>query len=232
MSSKFSLIEAQVINQSLKNVALETGIVLQRSAFSPNIKDRLDFSSAVMDQYGRLIAQAEHIPVHLGAMPEGVKAIIAHFGKENILDGDIYIANNPYLGGTHLPDISLTAPIFVDEKLVGIITNRAHHADVGGLLPGSMPGGEYTLDEEGYVIKPQFLIKNNQWNDTLMNDFLSKVRSPEGRKGDLQAQIAGIRIGQKNIRELWSQYPHEVIDETIAFLRRRSSLGFNNILQR
>ncbi|MCK5305503.1 MAG: hydantoinase B/oxoprolinase family protein, partial [Candidatus Heimdallarchaeota archaeon] len=160
MSTRFSLIEAQVINQSLKNVALETGIVLQRSAFSPNIRDRLDFSSAVMDQYGRLIAQAEHIPVHLGAMPEGVKAIIAHFGEENILDGDIYIANNPYLGGTHLPDISVIKPIFFEKQIVGYIANRCHHADVGGIVPGSMPSGRYTLEEEGYVIDPTILERN------------------------------------------------------------------------
>ncbi len=225
-------ITAQVINNALINSAEEAGLALQLSAFSPNIRERLDFSTAIYDANGLLLAQAEHIPVHLGAMIEGVKFLNEQFEFTKLDKNDIIINNDPYLGGTHLPDISLTAPIFVDEKLVGIITNRAHHADVGGLLPGSMPGGEYTLDEEGYVIKPQFLIKNNQWNDTLMNDFLSKVRSPEGRKGDLQAQIAGIRIGQKNIRELWSQYPHEVIDETIAFLRRRSSLGFNNILQR
>ena len=134
MIAKFSLIEAQVINQALKNVALETGIVLQRSAFSPNIKDRLDFSSAIMDYDGRLIAQAEHIPVHLGAMPKGVQAVIEYFGQENILDGDIYIANNPYLGGTHLPDIAVIKPIFYDDKLVGYIANRWHHADVGGVV--------------------------------------------------------------------------------------------------
>ncbi|MHA1911803.1 MAG: hydantoinase B/oxoprolinase family protein [Candidatus Kariarchaeaceae archaeon] len=225
-------ITAQVINNALINAAEEAGLALQLSAFSPNIRERLDFSTAIYDAKGLLLAQAEHIPVHLGAMIEGVKFLNEKYDFNKLDKNDIIINNDPYLGGTHLPDISLTAPIFVKDKLVGIITNRAHHADVGGLMPGSMPGGEYTLDEEGYVIKHQFLIENNQWNDTLMDDFLSKVRSPEGRKGDLQAQIAGIRIGQKNIRELWSRYSHEVIEETIAFLRRRSSLGFNKILQK
>ncbi|MHA1170406.1 MAG: hydantoinase B/oxoprolinase family protein, partial [Candidatus Hodarchaeales archaeon] len=127
MSEKFSLIEAQVINQALTNVALETGIVLQRSAFSPNIRDRLDFYSAVMDQFGRLIAQAEHIPVHLGAMPESVKGIVNYVGLENIEDGDIYICNSPLYGGTHLPDITVVKPIFFDNNLVGYIANRCHH---------------------------------------------------------------------------------------------------------
>ena len=222
MSSRFSLIEAQVINQALTNVALETGIVLQRSAFSPNIRDRLDFSSAIMDQNGRLIAQAEHIPVHLGAMPEGLKALIKHFGVENILDGDIYIANNPYLGGTHLPDISVVKPIFYDKKLVGYIANRCHHADVGGVVPGSMPGGKYTLEEEGYVIDPTILERNGVLNQEWFNDFLSKIRVPVERRGDIQAQLASTKIGEKKFHSLLKKYSLERVQKVIDFLNERS----------
>ncbi len=125
--TKFSLIEVQVINQALKNVALETGIVLQNSAFSPNIRERLDFSSAILDSECRLVAQAEHIPVHLGAMPESVKCIVSYIGLDNLLEGDIYIGNNPYHGGTHLPDITVVKPIFYQQQLVGYIANRCHH---------------------------------------------------------------------------------------------------------
>ncbi|MCG3226549.1 MAG: hydantoinase B/oxoprolinase family protein [Candidatus Heimdallarchaeota archaeon] len=222
MNAKFSLIEAQVINQALKNVALETGIVLQRSAFSPNIKDRLDFSSAIMDQYGRLIAQAEHIPVHLGAMPKGVQAIIDYFGKENILDGDIYIANNPYLGGTHLPDIAVIKPIFYDEKLVGYIANRCHHADVGGVVPGSMPSGKYTLEEEGYIIDPTIFERKGVLNQEWFDDFLSNIRVPVERKGDIQAQIASTKIGEKKFHSLLQKYSLDRVQQVIDFLNERS----------
>ncbi len=222
MSTGFSLIEAQVINQALTNVALETGIVLQRSAFSPNIRDRLDFSSAILDQHGRLIAQAEHIPVHLGAMPEGVKALIKHFGKENILDGDIYIANNPYLGGTHLPDIAVVKPIFFDQTLVGYIANRCHHADVGGVVPGSMPSGKYTLEEEGFVINPTVLERNGVLNQDWFNEFLSKIRVPDERKGDIQAQLASTKIGEKKFHSILKKYSLERVQQIIDFLNERS----------
>ena len=232
MNSKFSLIEAQVINQALKNVALETGIVLQRSAFSPNIKDRLDFSSAIMDQNGRLIAQAEHIPVHLGAMPRGVQAVIDYFRRENILDGDIYIANNPYLGGTHLPDIAVIKPIFFDDTLVGYIANRCHHADVGGVVPGSMPSGKYTLEEEGYVIDPTIFERNGVLNQEWFDDFLSNIRVPEERKGDIQAQIASTKIGEKKFHSLLQKYSLDRVQQVIDFLNERSKNASLDLLKK
>ena len=222
MSAKFSLIEAQVINQALKNVALETGIVLQRSAFSPNIKDRLDFSSAIMDHQGRLIAQAEHIPVHLGAMPKGVRAVIDYFGEENIQDGDIYITNNPYLGGTHLPDIAVIKPIFFDKTLVGYIANRCHHADVGGVVPGSMPSGKYTLEEEGYIIDPTIFERNGVLNEEWFDDFLNNIRVPDERKGDIQAQLASTKIGEKKFHSLLQKYSLDRVQQVIDFLNERS----------
>ena len=222
MSLKFSLIEAQVINQALTNVALETGIVLQRSAFSPNIRDRLDFSSAIMDRNGKLIAQAEHIPVHLGAMPEGLQALIKHFGKDNIKDGDIYITNNPYLGGTHLPDIAVVKPIFFDDTLVGYIANRCHHADVGGVVPGSMPSGKYTLEEEGYVINPTILERDGVLNQEWFDKFLSNIRVPDERKGDIQAQLASTKIGEKKFHTILKKYSLERVQQIIDFLNERS----------
>ena len=231
MSTGFNLIEAQVINQSLKNVALETGIVLQQSAFSPNIRDRLDFSSAVMDQKGCLIAQAEHIPVHLGAMPEGVKAMIEYFGEENIQDGDIYVANNPYLGGTHLPDIAVVKPIFYDKKLVGYIANRCHHADVGGVVPGSMPSGKYTLDEEGYVIDPTIFERNGVLNQEWFNEFLRNIRVPDERKGDIQAQLASTKIGEKKFHALLKKYSLERVQQVIDFLNERSKNATLDLIQ-
>jgi len=232
MSTTFSLIEAQVINQALKNVALETGIVLQRSAFSPNIKDRLDFSSAIMDQHGRLIAQAEHIPVHLGAMPKGVQAVIEHFGEENILDGDIYIANNPYLGGTHLPDIAIVKPIFFDSKLVGYIANRCHHADVGGVVPGSMPSGKYTIEEEGYIIDPTIFERNGDLNQIWFDDFLTNIRVPDERKGDIQAQLASTKIGEKKFHSLLQKYSLDRVQQVINFLNERSKKASLELIEK
>lgn len=222
MNNNINLIEAQVINQALRNVALETGIVLQRSAFSPNIRDRLDFSSAIMDHQGRLIAQAEHIPVHLGAMPESVRYIIKTMGRANINEGDIYIANNPYLGGTHLPDITVVKPIFFDNQIVGYIANRCHHADVGGVVPGSMPSGNYTLKEEGYVINPTVLERNNKLNQKWLTDFLSNVRVPRERKGDIQAQLASTKVGEKKMLSILKKYSLSRVQKVIEFLNKRS----------
>ncbi|NHI92812.1 MAG: hydantoinase B/oxoprolinase family protein [Candidatus Lokiarchaeota archaeon] len=224
-------ITAQVINNALINAAQEAGLALQLSAFSPNIRERLDFSTAIYDDHARLLAQAEHIPVHLGAMIEGVKFLFEEFDFSKLSSEDVIINNDPYLGGTHLPDISLTAPIFMKNELIGIITNRAHHADVGGTHPGSMPGGEYTLDQEGYVIHPQFLIQKGTWNNDLLKDFLSRVRSPNERKGDLQAQLASIRVGQQNIQKLWNRHGKEQVINILEFLRERSAIGFQEILK-
>ncbi len=222
LNKSFNLIEAQIINQALSNVALETGVVLQRSAFSPNIRDRLDFSSAVMDDEGRLIAQAEHIPVHLGAMPESVKAIITYFGKENISDGDIYISNNPYKGGSHLPDITIIKPVFVGSELIAYVANRCHHADVGGIVPGSMPSGKYNLYEEGYVIDPTILEHKGKLNETWFSEFLKNVRVIHERRGDIKAQIASTKIGEKKLKEIIEKYSLQKVKDVIEFLIERS----------
>ena len=222
--TKFSLIEVQVINQALKNVAIETGIVLQRSAFSPNIRERLDFSSAILDSKCRLIAQAEHIPVHLGAMPESVKGIVSYIGFDNMLKGDIYIANNPYLGGSHLPDITVAKPIFHNNELVGYIANRCHHADVGPIhgVPGSMPGGKYQLHEEGYVIDPTVLERRGKLNQKWFENFLKNVRVSRERKGDIQAQLASTKIGEKKFHNIIEKYSLERVQNIIDFLNERS----------
>lgn len=219
---KFSLIDIQVINQALKNVAEETGIVLQYSAFSPNIRERLDFSSAVLDEYGRLIAQAEHIPVHLGAMQESVQALIREIGRENLESGSIYVMNNPYCGGTHLPDITMCKPVFYESKLVGFIANRAHHADVGGKVPGSMPGGEYTLEEEGFVINPTEIEKDGKLNEVWLNEFLENVRVPRERKGDINAQLASTKVGEKKLKEILEKYSLEKVQSIVDLLNKRS----------
>ncbi|TMK76496.1 MAG: hydantoinase B/oxoprolinase family protein [Actinobacteria bacterium] len=180
-------IELQVLGSALRSVAEEMGAVLIRSAFSANIKERRDCSAALFDEQGRMIAQAEHIPVHLGAMPDAVDAVMSHDpGPE-----DVFILNDPYAGGTHLPDITL-----VSRTEVGFAVTRAHHADVGGIEPGSMPAGSRTLADEGVVIPPTRLA------DDVLAALVAQMRNPDERRGDFRAQLAAHRLAERRLIEL------------------------------
>src|SRR5881396_130929 len=172
-------IELQVLGSSLRSIAEEMGAVLIRSSFSANIKERRDCSTALFDERGRMIAQAEHIPVHLGAMPDAVAAVRAHDPGS----GDAFILNDPFTGGTHLPDITL-----VTRTPVGFAVTRAHHADVGGREPGSLPAESHRLDEEGVVIPPTRL------DERVLEELVSRMRNPDERRGDLRAQLAAHRL--------------------------------------
>lgn len=196
-------VEREVFKHLFSSVAEEMGVRLQRSAFSPNIKERRDFSCAVFDDAGRLVAQAAHIPVHLGSMPLSVEACRRHLTLE---PGDVAILNDPFHGGTHLPDITVVSPVFVEnDGLLGFVANRAHHADVGGMSPGSMPLSK-ELYQEGVIIPPVKLIDAGRVNQALWDFFLANVRTPRERAGDLQAQLAANRIGEQRLRELASRY--------------------------
>ena len=180
-------IHLQVIGESLRAVAEEMGAVLIRSAFSANIKERRDCSTALFDERGRMIAQAEHIPVHLGAMPDAVAAVAAHAPAL----GDVWILNDPYSGGTHLPDVTM-----VSRTTLGFAVSRAHHADVGAVEPGSMPAESRTLDEEGVVIPPTRL------DDAALEGLVARMRNPEERRGDFRAQLAAHRLADERLYEL------------------------------
>lgn len=196
-------VEREVFKHLFSSVAEEMGVRLQRSAFSPNIKERCDFSCAVFDEEGRLVAQAAHIPVHLGAMPLSVEACRRHL---TFAPGDVAILNDPFHGGTHLPDITVVSPVFVgNDRLLGFVANRAHHADVGGMSPGSMPLSR-ELYQEGVIIPPVKLMDAGRVNQALWDFFLANVRTPRERAGDLQAQLAANRIGEQRLRELASRY--------------------------
>src|SRR2546425_6283045 len=172
MSDVIAPIELQVIGASLRSIAEEMGAVLIRSSFSANIKERRDCSTALFDERGRMVAQAEHIPVHLGAMPDAVAAVMQH----GPAFGEAWALNDPYAGGTHLPDITL-----VSRTETGFAVTRAHHADVGGSEPGSMPADSPTLDEEGVVIPP------TQLDDATLDALVARMRNPAERRGDLRA---------------------------------------------
>jgi N-methylhydantoinase B len=203
-------IELQVIGSALRAVAEEMGAALVRSAFSANIKERRDCSAALFSPDGRMIAQAEHIPVHLGAMPEAVAAVMAHDPGRD----DIYILNDPYTGGTHLPDITL-----VSRTELGLAVTRAHHADVGGREPGSLPAETITLEEEGVVISPTRL------DDDVLAELVSRMRNPDERLGDLRAQLAAHRLAERRIAELCTRRGRERVsasmDELYAYSERR-----------
>jgi N-methylhydantoinase B len=180
-------IELQILGSLLRAIAEEMGAVLVRSAFSANIKERRDCSTALFDERGRMIAQAEHIPVHLGAMPDAVAAVMRHAPAL----GDVWAVNDPYTGGTHLPDITL-----VSRTEVGFAVTRAHHADVGGREPGSMPADSHTLEEEGVVIPPTLL------DDEVVARLVARMRNPDERRGDLRAQLAAHRLAERRLDEL------------------------------
>ncbi|MEN8256912.1 MAG: hydantoinase B/oxoprolinase family protein [Thermodesulfobacteriota bacterium] len=192
------IIEVEVFNKLFSSIAEEMGIILTRSSFSSNIKERQDFSCAIFDQKGELVAQAAHIPVHLGAMPQTVShALGAHSFKK----GDTMIINDPFQGGSHLPDITLIEPVFDNDELLFYVASRAHHADVGGSTPGSM-GHCSHFDEEGVCIGPTLLYQAGALNENFLSSFLSKVRNPEERRGDLQAQKAALKRGRTRLLEV------------------------------
>jgi N-methylhydantoinase B len=192
------------------------GAVLVRAAHSANIKERRDCSTALFDPDGQMVMQAEHIPVHLGAMPAAVRAVLG----EQHTDGVAWILNDPFAGGTHLPDITVITPVFADDRLLGFAASRAHHADVGGRIPGSMPADSTTLDEEGVVIGPQRLTPD------LVDELAGRMRQPQQRRADLRAQVAANALGAKRLRELAGRMGAdrlaEATDEVIAYAERRT----------
>jgi N-methylhydantoinase B len=202
-------IELQVLGSSLRSIAEEMGAVLIRSSFSANIKERRDCSTALFDERGRMIAQAEHIPVHLGAMPDAVAAVMRH----DPAPGDVFVLNDPYAGGTHLPDVTL-----VSTTEIGFAVTRAHHADVGGAEPGSMPADSRTLADEGVVIPPTRL------DDDVLADLVAQMRNPEERRGDFRAQLAAHTLAERRLAELCDRRGRDrvaaAMDELLAYSER------------
>ena len=202
-------IQLQVIGAALRSIAEEMGAVLIRSSFSANIKERRDCSTALFDERGRMIAQAEHIPVHLGAMPDAVAAVM-QLGLE---PGQVAILNDPYTGGTHLPDVTL-----VSRTVLGFAVSRAHHADVGGIEPASLPAFSRTLEEEGVILPPQLLTED------VLEQFVEATRQPEERRGDLRAQLASHRLAERRLEELCERRGRErvaaAMDELYSYSER------------
>lgn len=195
-------VELSIFTSRINAICDEMGAVLQRAAFSPNIRDRLDFSCAVFDANGGLCAQAAHIPVHLGSMAYAMADIVSALTWRA---GDMVVVNDPYLGGTHLPDVTLIAPVFIDDELLGFVANRAHHADIGGHTPGSMPISR-TLDEEGIIIAPDYLVRQGQINQDLLEKILGTTRNRRVGQGDFAAQISANKTGVQRLSKLIGQF--------------------------
>jgi N-methylhydantoinase B len=196
-------IAGEVFRHLFISVAEEMGVTLERTAYSPNIKERRDHSCAVFDAEGFLVAQAAHIPVHLGAFPLMMARVVPQFSWKR---GDVVICNDPFIGGTHLPDISVVSPVFTQSgRLAGFVANRAHHADVGGSFPGSM-GATTEVYQEGVIIPPLKLCDGGAPNEPLLDLLCRNVRTPEERRGDLAAQLAANATGARRFEHLLLQY--------------------------
>jgi len=194
-------IELSLFSSRLEAVCDEMGAVLRNAAFSPNIRDRLDFSCAVFDRAGGLCAQAAHIPVHLGSMAFAMASVVAGIAWD---EGDLVILNDPFLGGTHLPDVTVIAPFFADRKLLAFVVNRAHHADIGADAPGSMPISR-SIHEEGRIIPPVHLIRRGALDERLLASIADNTRNPADARGDFYAQISADRAGLARLGELVSR---------------------------
>ncbi len=193
-------ITLSVLASSLTGVAEEMSAALVRTAYSPNIKERRDCSSAVFDVQGNMVAQAENIPVHLGAMPFSVQAVVQAYADWT--PGDVALVNDPYRGGAHLPDITCVAPVFHDGRPLAYVAVRAHHADVGGMTPGSLPAAAQEIFQEGLVLPPVKLWRAGKLDEDLMRLILANVRTPRERRGDLRAQLAAVHTGTQRMEEL------------------------------
>jgi N-methylhydantoinase B len=189
-------ISLEVFRNRVASIADDMGEVLRRTSHSPNIKERADCSVAVFRPDGEMLAQAEHIPVHLGSMPASVAAVLARFDPE---PGAQYAVNDPYAGGTHLNDLTLVRPITVDGKLVAWVANRAHHADVGGEAPGSMPAAATLLQQEGHIVAPTLAMRSGVWEPAFFEPFLEATRTPAERRGDLAAQLGANEVGAQRL---------------------------------
>jgi N-methylhydantoinase B len=203
MITSFNPFDLAVFRSTTHSITEEMGAALRRTAFSPNIKERRDYSCAIFDAAGQAIAMGDHMPVHLGSMPMSVRAAVEALSLD---PGDVVILNDPFAGGTHLPDITMVSPVFVTGSVSLFFTSaRAHHADVGGKYPGSM-GVCRTIDEEGIRIPPTKLVRGGAVDRAVLKMILDAVRTPEEREGDLRAQLGACRVGEMRLLELVSRF--------------------------
>ena len=232
-------IKLELFNNKFMAIAEEMGVTLRNTSHSVNIKERLDFSCALFDDAGRLIANAPHMPVHLGSMGASVEAVIEKFG-EQMEPGDAFILNDPYKGGTHLPDITVISPVFVENdegnRPSFYTASRGHHADIGGITPGSMPPNSKTIEEEGILIPASLLVKKERFLETEMQTLLSSgpypARNINQNLADLKAQVAANKTGITALEKLVEQYGLAMIRSYMSFVRHNAEISVRKTLER
>jgi len=220
-------VELELARNRLEGIAEEVGGVLVSTAYSPNIKERRDCSAALFDSDARCVAQAAHIPVHLGAMPASVAAATRLEPRED----EVVMLNDPFAGGTHLPDITLVSPVFVDDAHVGYVATRAHHADVGGTAPGSMPADSRTVHDEGLRIPPVRLVEDDETNEDVLDVFLANVRGTDERRADLRAQLSANERGVERLRSyvVENEGGESAFEALIEYAERRAREEINGL---
>ena len=230
----------EIFNNLFRFVAEEMGITLQNTSYSVNIKERLDFSCAIFDENGDLVANAPHIPVHLGSMSESVKALINNVGTlhaTSLHKGDVYMTNNPYNGGTHLPDITVITPVFVGGGNTPdfYVASRGHHADIGGTTPGSMPSDSNHIEQEGILVDNFCLIKEGQLQEEelqlLLTDNPYPVRNYEQNLADLKAQVAANEKGVKQLNGLADKYGLDTVKRYMQFIQENAEKCVGNAIK-
>lgn len=233
MKRKVDAVTVEIIGNLLLSIAEEVGIALIKSAYSTNIKERRDISTAMFDPEGNMVAQAEHVAMHLGSLLEIVKSVYKKYPKESIRPGDMFIGNDPYNGGgTHLPDITVAAPVFEGDRLIGWTANCAHHSDVGGKVPGSTPGDADSIFQEGIKIPLVHVCRDGVALDEIVEFVMGNSRIPHERYGDLQAQIAANKIGIRRLTEAYSRYGELLVDsmyELQDYAERRLRAGIERL---
>jgi N-methylhydantoinase B len=217
MARRIDPIELELFNHRFSAITEEMGLVLCKSGFSPNIKERRDFSCALFDRDGELVAHAAHIPVHLGSTPISVRSAIA---RRPMQPGDIVVVNDPFAGGTHLPDITVVSPVFLDGRRepFAYVANRAHHADIGGMSPGSMPLAT-EIFQEGLRLPPVRLVAGGALQPDVFDVFLANTRVPQEREGDIMAQIAALRVGAARVEDLAHRHGPRAVQRAMEALK-------------
>ncbi|MBD1850178.1 hydantoinase B/oxoprolinase family protein [Leptolyngbya sp. FACHB-711] len=224
----------EIFNNLVRSIAEEMGVTLQNTSYSVNIKERLDFSCAIFDRSGQLVANAPHIPVHLGSMSESVQSLMTAKGNR-LKPGDVYVQNNPYNGGTHLPDITVITPVFLETNTPQFyVASRGHHADIGGITPGSMPPHSQTIEQEGILIDNFLLVEQGQFREAEMRQLLNTeaypARNPDQNIADLQAQVAANERGVQELRRMVSHYGLETVQTYMQFVQDNAAEAVRRVL--
>jgi N-methylhydantoinase B/oxoprolinase/acetone carboxylase alpha subunit len=227
-------VRLEVFNRLFMHIAEQMGAVLQNTALSVNIRERLDFSCALFDAEGRLVSNAPHMPVHLGSMGESVRSVIEHRGA-GLADGDAIMLNSPYNGGTHLPDITVVSPWFAGARSPRFfLASRAHHADIGGITPGSMPANSSHIDEEGVLIDNFWLVRDRRLRGAdvmaLLKDATYPARNPEQNLADLKAQLAANRQGIRQLRKAVDRYGMVTVQKYLQFVRENAASSVRRLI--